>query len=897
MINDDSVNNLSGDQESVDWYRKDSDLTASQLGVDCSAGLSKEEAEKRKDRYGLNEISQGKNRSLFSLLLAQFSDFMILILIAAAAISGFVGEPTDAIVIMVIVVLNAVIGFVQDYRAEKALEALREMSASHALVRRNGDYIEVPAKELVPGDIVLLEAGNIIPADLRLITAADLQVSEAALTGESQTVEKQTHPIEKNTHALGDRTNMAFKGCVVSNGRGEGICVATGMDTEFGKIAALLDKNDDNKTPLQNRLSHFGKRLSIIILVVCAIIFGIGLLRGEDAALMFLTAVSLAVAAIPEALPAIVTVSLALGAKRMVQSNALIRRLPAVEALGSVSYICTDKTGTLTQNRMTFESVYADGDLHQSLQRGSLYWDTLGQALALNNDIQLDAQGNLLGEPTEKALYQAASEAAYNKAELEATMPRIGEIAFSSERKCMTTIHTHNDKVISFSKGAPEAIIKRCESQLSIDDTATALDQQSIQQAAQDLAEKGYRVLAIAFRNWDTLAEDSPDDLVESKLCLLGLIALIDPPRPNAQQAVKECRNAGITPVMITGDHPATALAIAKRLGIAGDNDRVVTGEDLNTQSDEALKASVLNTAVYARVNPEQKIRIVEALQSHQQFVAMTGDGVNDAPALKQADVGVAMGKIGTEVAREASQLVLLDDEFKTIVVAVKEGRRIFDNIRKFIKYTMTSNTGEILTLLIAPFLGMPIPLLPIHILWINLVTDGLPGLALSLEPAEKNVMQRPPRPYKESIFAHGMWQHMLFIGILIAVLSLSALAWANAQGSEHWQTMVFTTLIFSQLVHVMVIRSDKTSLFTIGFTSNPMLLVTIAITVALQLIVIYTPTLQAIFKTQPLSGQELGVCVLLASVIFFAVEIEKWLTRRGIIYADHKQVFKGEAT
>jgi len=655
-----------------------------------------------------------------------------------------------------------------------------------------------------------------------------------------------------------------------------------------------LDNDGDNKTPLQRRLGSFGKRLSIIILVVCAVIFGIGLLRGEDPALMFLTAVSLAVAAIPEALPAIVTVSLALGAKRMIRFNALIRRLPAVEALGSVTYICTDKTGTLTQNRMAFESVYAGGVWHQSLQHGTAYWDTFGQALALNNDIQLDAQGHLLGEPTEKALYEVAIEAGYNKAELEVTMQRTGEIAFSSERKCMTTIHTNDDKMISFSKGAPEALVKRCDTQLSIDGIATSLDQQSIEQAAQDLAGKGYRVLALAYRHWDELPEDSPDDFVESKLCLLGLIALIDPPRPNVQEAVKQCRDAGITPVMITGDHPATALAIAQRLGIAGETDKVISGEDLDAQSDDVLKASVLGTVVYARVNPEQKIRIVEALQSHQQFVAMTGDGVNDAPALKRADVGVAMGKIGTEVAREASQLVLLDDEFKTIVVAVKEGRRIFDNIRKFIKYTMTSNTGEILTLLLAPFLGMPMPLLPIHILWINLVTDGLPGLALSLEPAENNVMKRAPRPYTESIFAHGMWQHMLWVGLLIALLSLSSLAWANTQGSEHWQTMVFTTLTFSQLVHVMVIRSDKASLFSIGFTSNPVLLITIVLTIGLQLIVIYMPPLQAIFQTQPLTVQELGVCVALSSAVFFAVEIEKWLTRSGIIYVN-QQDLKGE--
>jgi len=871
------------------WHRIDIDSTAQQIDVDVASGLSGQEAKARLESHGPNEISSTSKRSPFALLLSQFSDFMILVLIAAAAISGFLGEPTDALVILVILILNAVIGFAQDFRAEKALEALSQMAASHALVRRDGEYQEVPAAELVPGDVVLIEAGNIIPADLRLIEAANLQVNEASLTGESYTVEKQSATLETDTHALGDRTNMAYKGCVVSNGRGEGICVTTGMDTEFGKVAKLLDKNDNNKTPLQQRLGRFGKRLSLIILSVCGLIFGLSLLRGEDPGLMFLTAVSLAVAAIPEALPAIVTVSLALGAKRMVQSNALIRRLPAVEALGSVTYICSDKTGTLTQNRMSLEAIQAGGTRYESLPPAdeSEFWQTFGQALALNNDVQTDAQGQLLGDPTEVALYEAATAAGYNKLALEQAMPRVGEVAFSSERKCMTTMHSHASAVIAFTKGAPEAILERCSEQMAVDGSKVQLDQQAIHLAAEDMAKQGYRVLAMASRHWDSNPANQTEDQIERELCFLGLIALIDPPRDSAKEAVAQCHDAGIKVVMITGDHPATALAIAQRLGIASEHDKVISGEDLEALSDEALKASILDTTVYARVNPEQKIRIVESLQSHQQFVAMTGDGVNDAPALKRADVGVAMGKIGTEVAREASQLVLLDDEFKTIVTAVKEGRRIFDNIRKFIKYTMTSNTGEILTLLLAPLLGMPIPLLPIHILWINLVTDGLPGLALSVEPAEKEVMKRPPRPSTESIFSHGMWQHMLWVGFLIAALSLSPLVWADLQSSEHWQTMVFTTLTFCQLVHVIAIRSERESLFSIGFTSNPILLITVVLTVGLQLIVIYTPWLQSIFKTQPLSLQELGLCMLLSSVIFFAVEIEKWLARRGFIYAN----------
>ncbi len=866
------------------WYNLDRDAVLSRFGVTTDFGLSSKEANKRILQYGLNEVVTGTQRGLLKLLISQFSDFMILVLIAAAVISGYVGGFTDAIVILVIVLLNAIIGFVQGYRAEKALEALRKMAASHARVRRDGQYHDIPANQLVPGDVVLLEAGNIIPADLRLVEATKLQMNEAALTGESLAVDKQTSLIEGKAHALGDRINMAFKGCVVTNGRGAGVCVATGMNSEFGKIAALLHKDDDNKTPLQHRLSRFGKRLSLIILAVCGVIFSIGLAQGVPPALMFLTAVSLAVAAIPEALPAVVTVSLALGAKRMVKANALIRRLPAVEALGSVTYICADKTGTLTQNRMSVEKIYADNRLYESFEAPNILWDIIGKALALNNDVQVAVDAKLLGDPTEISLYEAAFGAGYEKSNLIKNMPRIGEIPFTSERKCMTTMHLDDDKVLAFTKGAPEVVIDLCTDMLTSGGSAP-LHKEELQQTADELATKGYRVLAIAFRQWEQRPDDINESAIEQSLTLLALLALIDPPREGTKEAVAMCRSAGITPVMITGDHPSTALAIATRLGIASDQVQVVGGEDLANLSDEELKLIVTHTPVYARVNPEQKIRIIEALQSHQQFVAMTGDGVNDAPALKRADVGVAMGKIGTEVAREASQLVLLDDNFKTIVTAVREGRRIFDNIRKFIKYTMTSNTGEILTLLIAPLLGMPIPLLPIHILWINLVTDGLPGLALSVEGEEKFIMQRPPRPASESIFAHGMWQHMVWVGFLIAALSLSSLAWANTQGSANWQTMVFTTLTFAQLVHVLVVRSEWESLFTLGLLSNRILLLTIAVTIALQLIIIYTPVLQPIFKTQPLTLMELGVCVLLSSVVFFAVEIEKWLVRRGVLY------------
>ena len=866
------------------WHTLDTRVATETLKVDVQSGLASDQIWQRLEQFGPNEIQSGERRGPWRLLVAQFSDFMIMVLLVAAVISGFIGEPQDAIAIIVIVLLNAIIGFVQDYRAERALEALRRLAETRARVRRNGQLQEIPASEMVPGDIVLLESGNIVPADLRLLETAQLQINEASLTGESQPVEKTTIRLEEKELALGDRINMTYKGTIVSRGRGIGLCIATGMQTEFGKIATLLSEELEIKTPLQYRLARFGRRLALIILAICGLIFAIGLLRGEPATLMLLTAVSLAVAAIPEALPAVVTLSLALGAHRLVRANALIRQLPAVEALGSVTYICADKTGTLTENRMSLESLYVDGALHANIAGKEECWHLLGTALALSNDVEVRADGTLIGDPTEIAMFQAAKTAGYEKSVLRATFPRVGEIPFLSERKRMTTLHRENEEVVAFTKGAPESVLACCKQSLG-KSGIRELPREAIIKQANKLATEGYRVLAMAYRRWPSLPSDLSEQTVETGLVFLGLLALIDAPRPEAYEAVETCKSAGITPVMITGDHPATALTIGRRLNIAGTTDHVLTGEELERLSDAALVKEAVKTRVYARVSPKQKIRIVEALQSHGQFVAMTGDGVNDAPALKRANVGVAMGRIGTDVAREASQMVLLDDNFATIVTAVREGRRIFDNIRKFIKYTMTSNSGEILTLLLAPFFGLPIPLLPIHILWINLVTDGLPGLALAAEPQEREIMQRPPRPADESIFAHGMWQHMVWVGFLIAALSLYSQAWAYYQGSDHWQTMVFTTLTFSQLVHVTVIRSDSESLLTRGLFSNPSLLGAVGLTVLLQLAVIYTPALQPIFKTQPLSMMELSFCAALSLLVMLAVEIEKWLVRRKLIY------------
>ncbi|HYD60182.1 MAG TPA: cation-translocating P-type ATPase [Noviherbaspirillum sp.] len=865
------------------WHVLAGNDVSGKLNVDPATGLTHAEAGERLERHGSNTIREKPPRPLWRMFLDQFMDFMIIVLIAAAAVSGIVGDVEDTIAIAVIVLLNAVIGFVQELRAERAMAALKKMAATSAVVLRNGRRQTVPAADIVPGDIVFLEAGNVVPADLRLIEAIQLKADEAVLTGEAVTVEKSTTPMHRHDLPLGDHRNMAFKGTTATYGRGVGIVVATGMATELGKIAALLDAGDELKTPLQKRLAAFGRRLGVVVLAICAIIFGVGLLRGEDAGLMFLTAVSLAVAAIPEALPAVVSISLALGARKMARQQALIRRLPAVETLGSVTYICSDKTGTLTENRMRVEKLSAAGSFCTDWKSAPAAepWTDLFTALALSNDAGIDGSGRLTGDPTETALYAAAREAGFDKEVLLQQAPRVFELPFDSDRKRMTTFHRYASSVVGYTKGAPESVLPRCTSAMG----ENALDRDSILATADRMAAQGLRVLAVACRRWEALPDPADMAGIENDLTYIGLVGLIDPPRKEAKEAVRLCKSAGITPVMITGDHAATARAIAFQLGIADEDAIVLTGTELAAMDEASFRREVARVRVYARVDPAQKIRIVEALQAQGEFVAMTGDGVNDAPALKRGDIGVAMGKVGTDVAREAASLVLLDDNFATIVGAVREGRRIFDNIRKFVRYAMTGNSAEILTIFLAPFLGMPIPLLPIHILWINLLTDGLPGLALAAEPAEKGVMQRPPRPPAESIFAHGMWQHILAIGLVMAAVSLFAQAWAIHTGSAHWQTMVFTVLTLSQMGHVLAIRSERESLFAQGFRTNLPLLGAVLLTFVLQMATVYVPFLNPVFNTEPLSGIELLFCLALSSVVLFSVEAEKLLVRRGWLY------------
>lgn len=858
------------------------------FGSDRQQGLTDQQVAERRTEYGPNLLSEGKRKSPIFLLLHQFTDFMILVLIAAAIVSGIIGEVEDSIAILVILTLNGLIGAVQEYRAEQAVAALRAMDIPQVSVRRNGERQSVPAPDLVPGDIVSLEAGNLVAADMRLLQAAGLESDESMLTGESQAAQKHSDVITTPNLPPGDRHNMVFRGSHITRGRGEGVVTAIGMQSEIGQIARLLSEQKPVQTPLQIRMARFGRRLALAILAICALIFITGLFKGEPVMLMLLTAISLAVAAIPEALPAVITISLAMGARRLSRHNSLVRNLPAVETLGSVTYICSDKTGTLTQNRMTAERFVIAGSPFSTLTEALALpaAHQMGKALALCNDVTRQQQ-QAQGEPTELALYQAAEAAGFQKQTLEQQAPRRGEIPFDSKRKLMLTLHPDGTGSIAYVKGAPEVVVARCHHQWGAEGPEALHNRDWLDQA-EALANQGYRVIAVAQRRF-TETEESLDD-ADQHLTLLGLVALIDPPRAEARAAVDECRRAGITPVMITGDHPGTAKAIAVRLGIVQEQARVLTGQQLDQLSEDEFQQQVREVRVYARVSPEQKIRIVQALQQQGEFVAMTGDGVNDAPALKQAGIGVAMGDNGTDVARQAADMVLLDDNFATIVKAVREGRRIFDNIRKFIKYTMTSNSGEIWTLFLAPFLGLPVPLLPIHILWINLVTDGLPGLAFTLEPEEPGSMQRPPRPPEESIFAHGMWQHILWVGLFIGATSIGSMAWAIGQDDPNWQTIVLTVLTFSQLFHAMAVRSDQRSIFSQGLFSNPAMLGAVMLTVVLQLAVIYLPSLNALFNTAPLPLADLLICFAIASLTLLAVECEKLLIRRGVIYRDSQK-------
>ncbi|MDT8899327.1 cation-translocating P-type ATPase [Thermanaerothrix sp. 4228-RoL] len=910
------------------WYQLSPNEVAEYLNSDVHQGLSHEEAQRRLAEVGPNELVERGMKSPWRILWEQLTGIMVVILIISAVISVFLHEYTDALVILVIVVLNALLGFTQEYQAEKAMAALKKMAVPKVKVRRSGHLVEISARELVPGDVIQLEAGDAVPADARLIEAVNLRVQEAVLTGESEPVEKRVEPINVEHLPVADQRNMVFMGTVVTYGRGKALVVRTGMRTELGKIADMIQSVGQESTPLQKRLEQLGRGLALAALGIVAIVFTLGVLRGESVRVMFQTAISMAVAAVPEGLPAVVTIALALGAQRMLKRNALIRKLPAVETLGSVTVICSDKTGTLTENRMTVTVIDVAGhrvdfqeevnyyqpesDLHpHPLLTGqpSVALMLLGGALCNDATLEPAEEGGrhgfaAVGDPTEGALVIAAAQANLLKQDLESLFPRVQEWPFDSERKRMSTLHRvehvkewpvalsslrdHLSRTwerpvqfLMFTKGAVDSLLEVCD-RVWVNNQIQPLDEtwrERIVRANNTMAQSGMRVLGVAFRPfWDGDESDSSSKAEESGLIFVGMFGLIDPARPEVFQAVQVAKTAGIRPVMITGDHPLTALYIARTLRIAEDG-RVMTGRELAQLSVAELEQQVEDIPVFARVSPEHKLKIVEALQNRGHIVAMTGDGVNDAPALKKADIGVAMGITGTDVSKEAADMVLLDDNFATIVAAVEEGRRIYDNIRKFIKYTLTSNMGEIMAMLLGPFVGLSLPLTPLQILWINLVTDGLPGLALTVEPAERDVMRRKPFSPKENIFGRGLAISVLLIGIEMGVISLLAGLWALYTGrTETWQTMIFTTLTLAQMGNVLAIRSDREPLIRLGIFSNPLLLAAVLLTFVLQMAVVYVPFLQNIFRTRPLPLVDLLVSLVLSSVVFLSIEAVKWV-------------------
>lgn len=894
-----------------DLYQWGSAEVLRHFRVDASHGLDQAEARIRLDRCGYNELLDRGRKSSWIILVDQLAATMVVILILAAAVSAAVGDYKDAAVIMIMVALNALLGFTQEHRAERAMSALKKLAVPTVKVRREGSVTEISARQLVPGDVVLLEAGNLVPADCRLLEAFSLRTQEAALTGESELVDKDPGALSGAGLPLGDRRNMAYMGTIVAFGRGLAVVSETGMNTQLGAVATMVQTVQRKPTPLQRRLNRLGNVLAMAALAIVGVVFFLGLLRGEDVKLMFMTAISLAVAAVPEGLPAVVTIVLALGAQRMLKRRALVRRLPAVETLGSVTVICSDKTGTLTENRMAVTVLEAAGHRVERGENGT--FAVAGQpelALllaggALCNDAILEpaetGSGPLhaTGDPTESALVIAAARHGLRKNELEKTFPRVAELPFDSGRKRMTTVHwlpadlpqaleamrhlsggTPGSRCIAFVKGAVDSLLE-VSTAVWVDGHREPFSEsrrQRITDAHERLAGDGMRVLGIACRPVE--ASSAQEEMLERDLIFLGMAGIIDPPRPEAKEAVRTCKAAGIRPVMITGDHPLTARFIARELGFS-DDDRFLMGQDLDRLSTAELEKVVEEVSLYARVAPEQKLKIVRALQSRGDIVAVTGDGVNDAPALKEADIGVAMGITGTDVAKEAADMVLLDDNFATIVAAVKEGRIIHDNIRKFVKYLLTTNAGELWVMLLAPFLGMPLPLLPLQILWINLVTDGLPALALGVEPAERDVMRRPPYHPGAAILGRGMGGYILRVGLLMSLTSLG-LGYALWRGeSAVWQTTLFTSLAFSQMSNVVAIRSERDPLWSIGLLSNRPLLGAALMTIILQLAVVYIPFLQDIFKTVALSPADLLLCLAASTAVFSAAEMEKWWSRR----------------
>jgi len=862
-----------------DWYKMSKEDLISSLETDPNLGLSDDEVKKRISEYGTNELKEEAKKSFLSKLLAQFADFLILILIGAAVISFIVGEGKDALVILAIVVLNAFLGLYQEGKAEKALEALKKMSSPTAKVIRNGHVSEVDASTLVPGDIVALDAGDIIPADLRLIESSNLKVEEASLTGESVPVEKDSNIVFQEDVSLGDRKNMAYMSTSITYGRGKGVVVETGHNTEIGKIATMIQTFEDQTTPLQKQLNRLGKVLGITTIIICIGVFLIGLLQGREVLEMFMVSISLAVAAIPEGLPAIVTIVLALGMNRMVKRNAIVKKLLAVETLGSTTVICSDKTGTLTQNEMTVVKLYTDRKIIDVTGTGyeingefkidnqpiedKDFLDTFLNIAVLANDADLEKTEDgykVIGDPTEGALITLAGKGNIHKSTANEKYPRIEEIPFDSARKMMTTFHENYlpNKVVSFTKGAPDIVIDRCS---KIKVSGVVLDfndemKREVLEVNSNFSKDALRVLALAYREYDELPKEISPDNNEVDMIFVGLVGMIDPARPEAKEAIRKCKEAGIKTIMITGDYKETAFAIAKELGMAESIDEAMMGDELNKLSDEELREVVKKVKVFARVSPEHKVRIVTALKENGEIAAMTGDGVNDALALKKADIGVSMGITGTDVAKNTAEMILTDDNFASIVSAVEEGRIIYSNIKKFVAFLLSCNIGEILLVFTSILLNLPVPLLAIQLLWLNLVTDSFPALALGVEKGDPDIMKVPPRDTKEPILTKSMLRGIGLQSLAIAVASLLAYRWGlQTYGGDllKARTIIFATLITAELLRAFSSRSQKYTLFNIGFFTNMTMVYAVLVSFALLLLVLYVPFLQPIFHTTAL--------------------------------------------
>lgn len=894
------------------WFSKTVTETSEYFKTDLKKGLNLEGVEESRKKYGINELKAKKKKTLLIKFLEQFKDFMIIILIIAALVSGIIGYIenegiTDSIIILIVVIMNAIIGVAQESKAEKSLEALQKLSSHVAKVIRNGELIIIPSKELVPGDIVVLETGDYVPADLRIIEAVNLKVQEASLTGESVPVEKNIEAISDEKVGIGDRTNMLFSSSLITYGRGKGIVVEIGMNTEVGKIASIINDTNETETPLQEKLNKLGKTLGIGALIICAVIFVIGLLYGKNPLDMFMTAVSLAVAAIPEGLAAVSTIVLAIGVQRMVKKHAIVKKLPAVETLGSATVICSDKTGTLTQNKMTVQKIFYNNKLvdipEVNLEEEDAVLEKLVYVSMLCNDTKIGTDKQLTGDPTETALINMGFKLDFQPAIYE-QMPRIKEIPFDSDRKLMTTVNKIGEKFVVCTKGGVDELLNRCTKYILNGEIKTDLDdyKNQIKENNEKMAKDALRVLAMGYKELDHEPTDEEMKDIENDLIYIGMVGMIDPPREEVKLAVQKCKTAGIKTVMITGDHKITAVAIAKALGILEKEDEAITGAELEEMSDEELTKNIRKYSVYARVSPEHKVRIVKAWQANGEIVAMTGDGVNDAPALKTADIGCAMGIVGTDVAKEAADVILTDDNFATIVSAVEEGRRIYDNILKAIQFLLSSNVGEIIVLfvaiLITPLLskifGIDIhliePLLPIHILWINLVTDSLPALALAVDPAEKDIMKRKPIKPKKGVFTKGMIWRVVYQGVMIGIITLAAFVIGLGTKNvpvieglteqevrvEIGQTMAFVVLALSELVHVFNIRNNKESIFKTKIFNNGKLILAILVSAILMFVILLIPGLRTIFSIPVLPMSNIVEIVILVLLPMVIVEIFK---------------------